>query len=407
MRGAAAAAIVLLAACKPAANDAPVADASPQASAMPAPLANAPTTTSSAAPVVNVADAGPPAVPLRGDEALAPDALARETVGYTFSAVFKPADVPLPLRAPEVSNAGLDAARRKTELRMAIDASSSRMRMTLLGQGWVLPTETDIRARDDRYGHVVVWPGGVTFRPLGPGAMRALFAERRFDVAPTTPAEVIPKDEQGKRIAIKTRKVDVATRAAKAAFEVGRLPDLGNGGVLLCRFLLDLMNAPPQSLVCGVDEIPMRAELRWVSQGSLVFEVTGVLKKSDLSTASLAVPPPGASIAALPFPVAGVAPMLAPAELAALRTGPVEPPASANAAAAPDGLAVTNASDVLRVLYIDGVPAVWAAPGATGPVKGLQHGRYVMQWRTFLGDQIDPPVTLSVPGTLAPDAGAK
>jgi hypothetical protein len=172
------------------------------------------------------------------------------------------------------------------------------------------------------------------------------------------------------------------------------------------------MNAPPSSAVCGIDELPMRAELRWTSQGSLAFEVTGVLKKTDLSTTSLNVPPPNASIAALPFPVAGVAPMLAPPELTALRSAAVEPAGAPPSPPSPPGslptadLAVTNASETLRVLYIDGVPAVWAAPGATGPVRGLVHGRYVTQWRTFLGDQLDPPITQTVPATPATDAGA-
>jgi hypothetical protein len=394
-----------LAACTPRpVSDAPDAAASPQASAMPAPLVVSPAeVTSATTAAVSTADAGPPPVPIRGDESLPADSLARETVGYTLSAVFRQADVVLPPRALEVNNAGLEAARKKTELRMAIDLAPARMRITLLGHGWVLPSDTDIRARADRYGHVVVWPGGSTFRPLGPGAMRALLGERRFDVAPITPAEVVTKDGLGKRISIHTRKVEVATRAAKASFDIGHLPELGEGGVLLCRWVLDLMNAAPQSAVCGADELPMRADLHWTSHGSLVFEVTGVLKKTDMSTASLAVPPPGATVAARPFPVAGVAPMLAPEELSALRTSPADGPG----AGASEELSVANPSEVLRVLYIDGVPAAWAAPGATGPVNGLLRGRYVFQWRTFLGDEVDAPVTQAVPGALAKDAGAK
>jgi hypothetical protein len=399
---------LLLAACKAppgAPEGTPDALASPQASAMPAPLAVAPTSTASAVVVVTP-EGGPPPTPLRGDVALGPDTLGRDASGYTLSAVLKQADLSGPLRAPEVNAAGLEAARKKTELRLAIDLGSARMRVAMLGEGWVLPADTELRSRADRYGHVVVWPGGATYRPLAPGTLRALIGERRFDVAPITPADVVAKDDVGKRIGIRTRKVEVQTRAAKATFEIGRLPDLGEGGILLCRFLLDLMNAPPQSAVCADGELPMRAELRWTARGSIGFELTGVLKKTDLTTSSLLVPPSGAAFAAAPLPVAGVHASLGAAELAAFRSGPVEIPAGPNANA--EGLVVSNAADQLRVLHLDGIQVAWAAAGAKDVLRGLPRGRYVAQWRTFLGETFDVPVTQTVPGQLGViDAGAR
>jgi hypothetical protein len=391
-----AASLVLFAACNDASKDTPDAAASPQASAIPAPLANA----NASAAAATATDAGPPLVPMRGDAPLAIDAPAStRELGYTLSGVIHLGDVAGPIRAPEVNVAGLDAARKKTELRFAIDLTSTRMRVGLAGSGFVLPAETEIRARNDRAGHVVVWPGGGTYRPLPPGALRALFAERRFDVAPLGSADVDATDETGKRIGVRTRKVEVATRAAKATFEVGRLADLGDGGVLLCRMLLDLMSAPPQSAVCSADELPMHAELRWTSRGSVVFDVTGVLKKTDAGT--ILVPPSGATYSAAAPPVAGVARILDPHELAAFRNevlgAPPPPPG--------EGLAIANTSDLLRVFYIDGVPVAWAAPGARDLLP-LPRGHYIAQWRTFLGDSFEAPSTQSVPAVAA-DAGAK
>lgn len=236
--------------------------------------------------------------------------------------------------------------------------------------------------------------------------MRALLGERRFDVAPIGSAEVVASPEVGKRIGIKTRKVEVSTRAAKATFEIGRQEGLGEGGVLLCRFLLDLMNAPPQSAVCTLDELPMRAELRWTGHGSLGFEVTGVLRKADMAQAQLLVPPPGASFARGPLPTEGMQTLLTQQELAAFRTGPVDvPPVTTG-----DGLLVSNATVQLRMLSVDGVPIAWAAPGARDRIMGLPRGRYVAQWRTFLGDAVEPPVALTVPGAAqigVVDAGAR
>ena len=374
------------------------ATASPQASAIPAPLANAPTTTTSASPIATSPDSGPPPVPLRPDLPLPSDSASAQSIGYTFSAVLRPGDVVGPPRAPEVATAGIDAARKKAELRLAIDLAPSRMRVALLGPTWVLPPESEIRARSDRYGHVYVGGSGASYRPLAPGSLRALIGERRFDVAPITPADVASKDDTSKRIGVKTRIVEVSTRAAKASFEIGRLSDLGEGGVLLCRMLLDLMNAPPSTALCGESELPMRAELRWTGKGSITFEITGVLKKTDLAMTSLLVPPASATFMSTPLaaPGAGVNPILSPPELAAFRTNAVDPPPSAVSHG--DTLVVHNATDQLRLLHIDGVPIAWAAPGARDAVPGFLRGRYVAQWRTFLGESFETPVAQPIPG---------
>jgi hypothetical protein len=414
--------LLIVAACRPSGEGAPDASASPQASAEPAPLATAPTTAPSATP--SLPEGGPPPQPMRGDERLSADSLRERdrerpagertldggrdrepvAVAYTLSAALRPADVPAPLRAPEVNQAGLDAARKKTELRLGVDMNASRLRILLEGEGWVLPPDTELRSRSDRYGHIVVWPGATKYRPMPPGSLRALIGERRFDVAPISTAEVVPSSEAGKRIAIKTRKVEVSTRAAKATFEIGKLESLGEGGVLLCRWLLDLMNAPPQTALCGPDELPMRAELRWTGHGSLGFDVTGVLKKTDLGTTPLLVPPANAELSTEPLPL-GASALLSAPELAALRTGPIDlvPPPPGEA------LVFHNGTVQLRMVYLDGVPVAWVGPGARETIMGLQRGRYVAQWRSFLGDALDAPVTVTSPGSSSlgiPDAGA-
>jgi hypothetical protein len=387
-------------------TDTPEKRESPQASAQPALLAAA-TAPPSATPMGVTPEGGPPPIALRGDEVLSPDSLSRESVGYTLSATLRPTDVIGPTRAPEVNSIALDAARKATELRLGIDLSPTRMRVVLQGRGFVLPANTEVRARADRYGHVVVWPGAASYRPLAPGSMRALLGERRFDVAPITPAEVVQRGDGARRIGIRTHKVDVTTRAAQGSFEVGKLEGAGDGGVLLCRLLLDLMNAPPGTSVCAPDELPVRAELRWTSHGALVFELTGALRRTDIPLATLLVPPPTASFASALFPVSGIAPMLSLQELAALRLNDVDAPPNPNASG--DALVLANPSVELRVLFLDGVPVAWAAPGARGELRGLHRGRYVAQWRTFLGDSVETAIAQPVPGIaqvgMAPDGG--
>lgn len=376
---------------------------SPQASAQPALLAAGPTQ-SAMLPAMTI-EGGPPPAPFRGDEVLPVDALPREGASFAVSAALRLADVTGPLRAPEVSAPGLEAARKATALTMNVEFSPSRLRVGLEGRGFVLPVGSTIHARADRFGHLVLWEGW--YRPLAPGALRAMLGERRFDVAPITPASVTPREDGGRRLGLRSRTVEVETRAARAVFEIGKLEGAGEGGALLCRLLLDLMNAPPATPVCGVDEVPLRAELRWTSQGSLVFEATSPVRRVELDTSALLVPPPSVSFGAGPLPSGRVMALLDEGELAALRTADVDvaPPADVE-----DGeLAVHNATIGLKVLFLDGVPVAWAGPGARGALRGLRRGRYLAQWRTFLGDVIDPPVTVTVPGLAAvgeaPDAG--
>jgi hypothetical protein len=60
-------------------------------------------------------------------------------------------------------------------------------------------------------------------------------------------------------------------------------------------------------------------------------------------------------------------------------------------------------------LYVDGIPVAWVAPFGEQHVLGPPKGRYVVQWRTFLGDSVSPPSTVDVPALVAfgmpPDGG--
>jgi len=219
-----------IAACKGGPVDPPGAAPSPQAAAEPAPFANPPAVSSTS---TASRDAGPPPEPLRTDQALAPDVPrellareagavrdARELGGYALQAVLRTGEGPPPPRAAEVNASAIDAARRRAETRIAIEMSASRARFVLTGAGLVLPAGTELRARLDRYGHLLLWPGEATYRVVEPGALRALFGERRLDVAPVSRGDVLNGGEGTRRLNLRTRRAEVATRAAKATFEL-------------------------------------------------------------------------------------------------------------------------------------------------------------------------------------------
>jgi hypothetical protein len=407
-----------LAACKGASVDPMDAAQSPQAQAEPAPLANPPAIASATAVTSMGQDASSWPEPLRSDQRVAPDAPRepaardqggrdasrdwRELAGYEMQAVLRAGEGPGPPKAAEVSATGIEAAKRKTEARMAIEMSQTRARFVLSG-GFVLPQATELRARLDWYGHLLLWPGESTYRVAQPGALRALLGERRLDVAPLSPAKVVPGGDGARRLNTRTRRVDVSTRAGKATMELASIRDAGEGGTLVCRLLLDLMSAPPSTLACTTDDVPLHAELHWTTQGALAFDVTSIARRLDLAAQELAAPAASLMFVSAPPPPAPAENLLTRAELAAFRTAPVDvPPAATRDAQAPApeaGLALVNASDELRVAWIDGAPVAWVAPGARLALPSVVRGRYTVQWRTFLGDAWEPAETIVVPGT--------
>jgi hypothetical protein len=301
-----------------------------------------------------------------------------------------------------VNSATIESARRRAEAHVAIEISQTRARFVLSG-GFVLPQGTELRARVDRFGHLVFWPGQETYRVLEPGSLRSFLGERRMDVAPLSLAEVTPVGEGARRLGLRTRKVEVTTRAAQASIELAAAREAGEGGLLICRLLLDLMSAPPAAVPCASDEIPLHAELRWMTRGGLTLDVTSMVRRTDLVAQELAAPPPSAAFADSPFPLPPAEAMIPRADLVSFRSAPIEVPTAggrdARAPRLPDlGLLLMNSTDELRVAWLDGVPVAWVAPGGQENLPTLLRGRYVLQWRTFLGDAWDPPETVVVPG---------
>ncbi|HEY2370514.1 MAG TPA: hypothetical protein VGH87_29155 [Polyangiaceae bacterium] len=370
------------------------AQASPQASAEPAPIATPLALSARVSP-----EGGPPPTPMRGDTALEPEAFGKEQAGYTINVVLRLPDAPAVTTGSPINAQTIDAVRKANEPRFTIDLTPTRMRLQLTSHGFLLARDSELRSRTDRFGHVFLTPDLASYRVLAPGSLRALFGERRADVSPLSPADVSIIGDGPMRLGYHTRKAEVHSRAGKGSFEIVRLPDLGDGGALFVRALLDLMNAPPQVAVVGSDELPVHAELHWSTRGALFFEVTSITKRVDLSATSMAVPPSGATFVtgALP-PIVGEL-RAETKDLSALHTGAIDPTASS--------LSLVNTHDTPRFAWIDGAPVAWVAPEGRLELSPVQRGRYSLEWRTFLDDAGEPPKTLTVPATPQPaDAGA-
>jgi hypothetical protein len=354
---------------------------------------------------VSFGDAGssPPPEVLRAGQPLDDDTLAqREVVGVSLQGEWRYADLP---PAPKEGNsAGLDAARKSTALKMQIDlAALGRMRVVFQSRALAVEAGTEVRARVDRYGHVLVWPNGSAYRVLPLGAVRTLLGEGRADANPLVRAQSSTVSDGPRRAARRTKRWELATRTGKLALDQARMLAAGEGGPLFCRFLAELIAIDPSAAPCAVDDVPLRAQYTWPEGGSIVFEVLDVVDKTELSAAQLMVPPAGAEFARTGLPARSSALLLTREELGALRLRPSE-----TLPAGDEGPTLRNASEILRYTYIDGVPAALVPPNRDVTLSGLTRGRYGVQWRTFFADAVDPPAFVDVPARpSAPPAEAR
>ncbi|MFO0755940.1 MAG: hypothetical protein U0359_05590 [Byssovorax sp.] len=402
------------------------AGASPNASILPAPLATepAPELLDAGAPPFRAPvpapgdpsgrpDAGPPPPPPAPltNEPLSPDALGgREVAGVSLSAVFRWRDLPPPHRAPEVSAEGLREAQRLTALGWTVDlAEAGRMRIAFTSHAMFLPARAEIRARSDRLGNVVVWPNGALYRVIPPGALRTLFGERRVDVTPLAITAPRPQGE-GRRLGVATRKAEIVSSLGSLKLEIGRVPEAGEGGPLLCRALVELVGIDPKVQVCQAGEVPLGAAFAWQEGGGIGFEVLSVTKQADLGASAMLDPPPSAAYTPAGLPTVPNDIFLGREELAGLRTSAIPLPAPSDPTAPGEGFVAVNHTDVLTYVLLDGIPVVAVPAGSERFVIGPPRGRYSMQFRTFLGETVTTPITVELPARIhhgaLPDAGA-
>lgn len=418
-----------LAACEPSGtpqgpNDA---SASPNASILPAPLATeAPDLDGGA----TLDDAGPKAVAADSsarapisDAGAAPESMRPATplpveavpfqnnaAGVSLDAAFRWRDVPQPPRAPEVSADGLREALKVTALSLKIDLTDAgRMRAELLGRAFPLPAHSEIRARVDHYGSIVVWPNATEYRVVPPGALRSLIGERRVDVTPLSGGSARAQGE-GRRLGVVVRRVELGSSVATVKMEIGKVPEAGEGGLVLCRALVEMGGVDPKTSVCQAGEIPLSAAYAWTEGGGISFEVTAMQKRADLAANTMLVPPPGMRLAPAGLPVIPQGIFLSREELLAFRLSPLPLPPVRDPTVPGEGFVAANHADRLMYLLLDGVPVVAVPPHSERYVIGPQKGRYHAQWRTFLGEKILPPKTTEMPARIVhgspPDAGA-
>jgi hypothetical protein len=359
-----------------------------------------------------IPDAGPPPpTPLKADGTVAADSMGHDDLaGLTLEAAFRPRKLPVPPKAPEVSQDGIGKAAKLTALTLTIDLTTlGRMKALFTSRALPFPYHSEIRARYDRYGNFVLWPNATKVRVVAPGALRTALGEARVDVTPLSAGTKGPTGT-GKRLGEKTRLVTLEAPLGKLRLEIASLPEAGLGGPLLCRMLVEVMGIDPASPECKADEVPLYAAFDWGTGEGIDFEVTSIAKRTDIPPGETMAPPPGVEVAVTGLPEVPLGVFLTRDEAAAFRTKPVDVKPDTRPGTPAEGIVVENTKDTLLFYWIDGVPIASVPPQTSRYVIGFPKGRYTGQWRTFLGDVVEPAETIEIPVKTSngkrPDADA-
>ncbi len=347
-----------------------------------------------------IPEAGLPAPsPLRPDATIPVDDLPREDqTGLVLEVKFKHRAVPSAPKSPEVSAAGIaEAAKATAPTSSVVLTAAGRFRWRFTSPAMPLAFSTELRARFDRTGLIVMWPGGDRYRIIPPGALRTTLGERRVDVTPVVAGTIVARGA-GKRFDLPTRTITLESPHGKLKLELAQLSEAGLGGPLFCRALVEVMAIDPATPECKPDEVPVGASYDWQTGGGVEIEVAMLEKRTDLRGGDVMMPPPGAELVRDGLPEVADGVYLSQAELGNLRSKAID--IQRDPAAPIEGFTAENGRDYLMVLWLDGVPVVAVPPLEKRLVLGPVRGRYVAQWRTFLGDHIDEPATVELPGQL-------
>lgn len=162
----------------------------------------------------------------------------------------------------------------RPELRV-LGSPLGHLQIELTSPTFSLPAGTQLRARADRYGHVVVWPDQRSYRVAPRGSLRALLNERRADVAPLLAGQ-LEGEAPGRKLGLATVRRTVDGPMGRLTLESAILPAAGSSGTLVCRFLLELARLRASGELCAPGEIPVEAHYAWARGGELLFKVSSL-----------------------------------------------------------------------------------------------------------------------------------
>ncbi len=382
---------------------------SPNASILPAPLAPGREARTDARPGSSASPTPTlPPRPFPNDRELPNEAsLERDVGGVELRAEFvwpgvETREVTLPSK-PDAAPPRLDSradAGKSPEIKTLFTQPTLRIRLTTNGRmfaelsspSFTLPAGTQLMARLDRFGHVVVWPDGRSYRVAPRGSLRALLQERRVDVAPLLDGEIVPGGA-GKRFDLTTLRHTVQSPLGEVVMESAVDATLGGSGVLVCRLLLELLRLDPGVDLCPSGELPVEATFRWVNGGELAFRVTSLRRVASFATLgsdALSIPP------AMPI----FKPGELPPETSALLWSEAEERQLLGARSPREAeLTLDNPSEVPVFVVADRTPVARVAQRSSTVFRAAQRSHIVFH-RDFLGERVSTSQSLELPAKL-------
>ena len=280
--------------------------------------------------------------------------------------------------------------------------SNGRMRFGFQSARLTLPAGTELLARADRYGALLVWPDRGEYRVLVPGMLRATLGDRRLDASPLSKGKATERGV-GTRIGLAVRRVELTSSFGMVTLELARVREAGFGGAVLCRTLVEWAGIDPSVSLClgeAEGELPLSASYVWGSNTkaeSVRFEVTSlVVHEKDASP--VYVPPAEAKPRSAGVPGPSSAVLVTEEEQGALGLGKDSVPA-------PKGsplhatLSTVNWSDRTMIAVLDGSPVAYLAPNGHARLDYLRPTRHRLHWRSFFGEETSTPEDVEPPAT--------
>lgn len=343
---------------------------SPNASLLPVPLTGA-----SRSDRDEEGTAPIPSTPLVGDRELPLDRVSSlagaPSTGVSFSLRFSSSSWARAVRLPQGASRGLD-------LSLAFEVLSfsnglERLRVTFPEGGWLLPEGTELRARSDKLGHVLVWPDGRSYRVVPVGALLTLLLERRIDIMPRF---AVPGSDGGAVRLAGARKGDFETPVGVLRLEPRASVHAGEpSGELVCRFMAELVRARVSEL-CVKAPLPGSGSLRLAQGSTLPLFIENFTARSDLVEKRMLVPPELPIWKPGEYPPGGLGPLESDDENALMRELGLSP----DETGAVDRVGILNGRGVPVLLSIQDRPLRFLAPGerfvrrSRGPVSYRAQG---------------------------------
>lgn len=306
--------------------------------------------------------------------------------------------------------------RFQVQLLREIPSRPARMRWVLVSRAFPFPEMTEIRARADRIGHLVLWPDRRSYRTAPTGSLHALFADRRVDRVPFVEPEQVTKGA-GTRLGKPTLRSTIVTPVGTSVLEFAEVGDLPYASELLCAAFLEIVRIRATAELCPTGHLPVHFEIKWpndegiqfsvLSWGAAHFEQDDFRMPPDLPIHKRGELPPfedyfldeKARFALLPL-TRDKAPPAAPASPDPTVGAAATTPPQAPAAGPPrNQIVLQNMLSRPLVVVLNKVPYMWLSPGVSRELY-LSSAEIRVSARDFLGETIFVERTLVAPAKL-------